>query len=236
MRRRVHAAVLQGRRAGVFIVLANKGNVMYNRLMEMQAYTGGPVACNGYLLKGPGGYVAIDAPEGFARWALEKAGKGGIRHLLLTHQHFDHVQDAAALQAATGCAVHAFSPYNRDLTLAENARAWGIPEPEPYRVDDAFGSGSQRADWGGFDWRLLYIPGHSADGMAYGLPGENAVFVGDILFAGAVGRTDFPGGSMERLMRGIREKLLALPSKTQVFSGHGPSTTLQEELAGNPYL
>lgn len=218
-------------------MLANAREVVYNAGMDVQMYTGGPVMCNGYLVKGKDGYLAIDAPEGFTAWALSRLPeKGALKHLLITHQHFDHVQDAANLQAATGCAIHAFAPYSSGLTLAENARQWGIPGPPPFQVDDAFGASKTSAGWGGLTWQLHYIPGHSTDGMAYGLPEAACAFVGDILFSGSVGRTDFPGGSMGKLIRGIREKLLPLPPKTRIFSGHGPETTLQEEILDNPYL
>ena len=80
------------------------------------------------------------------------------------------------------------------------------------------------------------VPGHAPDGVAYLLKNEACVFVGDILFAGSVGRTDFPGGSMAQLVRGIRTHLLSLDPHTEVFSGHGPSTSIGEELLNNPYI
>ncbi len=206
--------------------------------VTIQKYTGGPVACNAYLLhKGQGCFVAVDAPLGFADWVLTRLPEGAqLTDLLLTHQHFDHVQGAAELQERTGCRIHAHSPYSEDLTLAEAIRAWGMEPPAPYRVDDAFGAATAQADWGGLRWQLHHIPGHSPDGMAYGLPSEKLLFAGDILFAGSIGRTDFPGGSHAALVRGIQEKLLAHDPATEVFSGHGPSTTLQEEMLNNPYI
>ncbi len=205
--------------------------------LDFQKYTGGPVACNAYLIRGEAGYVAIDAPLGFTQWVQARLPQGAkLTELLLTHQHFDHVQDAARLQELTGCRICAHSPYSPDLTLAEAVRAWGITHPAPFRVDEMFGSSRQAANWGGLDWQLYAIPGHSPDGMAYGLEKAHCLFVGDILFAGSIGRTDFPGGSHATLVRGIREQLLGLEPATEVFSGHGPSTSIQEELLNNPYL
>ncbi len=205
--------------------------------VDIQKYTGGPVACNAYLIRGAEGWVAIDAPLGFADWVQKRLPQGDkLCTLLLTHQHFDHVQDAARLKELTGCRICAHSPYSPELTLEAAARAWGITPPAPYVVDDAFGSTRRRADWGGLSWQLHAIAGHSPDGMAYGLAEERLLFVGDILFAGSIGRTDFPGGSLSSLVRGIREQLLPLPHDTEVFSGHGPSTSIQEELLNNPYL
>lgn len=203
---------------------------------EILQYTGGPVMCNGYLVKGPEGYVAVDAPLGFAEWAAKKLPEGAqITHLLITHQHFDHVQGAAELQRRTGCRIHACKPYGRDLTLEDMARGWDIGPMEAFQVDDAFGAGKTSANWGGLDWQIYSIPGHSPDGVAYGISSEGLLFTGDILFAGSVGRTDLPGGSMRALVTGIREKLMVLDPETVVYCGHGPSTDIQEEMLSNPY-
>ncbi len=213
---------------------------MYNSghmAVDVQIYTGGPVACNACLVRGKGGYIAVDAPLGFADWVRRRLPEGAaLTDLLLTHQHFDHVDDAARLQKLTGCRIHAHSPYSPELTLSKAASAWGLEPPPPFVVDDAFGSSAATADWGGLAWTLHHIPGHSPDGMAYQLAEEELLFVGDILFAGSIGRTDFPGGSHAALVRGIREKLLALDPATAVYSGHGPDTSLQEEMLNNPYV
>lgn len=200
-------------------------------------YTGGPVACNGYLIEGTDGFIAIDAPLGFADWACRRLkGKAPLKHLLLTHQHFDHVQDAARLKEQTGCLIHACAPYSSSLTLEKVAVSWGIEPLRPYAVDDAFGSGPREARWGGLTWRIHPVPGHSPDGVAYQLAEGDCLFVGDILFAGSIGRTDFPGGSQEQLLEGIRSFLLPEAPDTLLYSGHGPSSTLGEEILHNPYL
>lgn len=205
--------------------------------INLQTYTGGPVACNAYLIEGKDGYLAIDAPLGFTSWVQQHLPSGAkLIHLLITHQHFDHVQDAALLRQQTGCQIHAYAPYSDTLTLERESRSWGyqlgIP---PFLVDDAFGNRSM-ANWGGLNWRLCHIPGHATDGMAYILPEEKMMFVGDILFAGSIGRTDFPGGSASRLVQGIRQQLMAEDPGSVIYCGHGPSTTLEEEMLNNPYL
>lgn len=203
---------------------------------RIQTYTGRSMGCNAYLIEGPEGFVLVDAPDGAAAWVARQLPAGvRLNHLLITHQHFDHVEDAAALQERFGCTVHAHSAYSPALTLEELGGAWGLPPVPAFRVDDAFGSSKSRADWGGLSWEIYHIPGHAPDGVAYLLPEENRVFVGDILFAGSVGRTDFPGGSMSQLVRGIRTHLLTLDPHTEVFCGHGPTTTIGEELLNNPY-
>ncbi len=200
-------------------------------------YTGGPVACNAYLLEGAEGYILVDAPEGTAAWLKKQLPEGAaVKHLLITHQHFDHVQGVAEVQRLTGCTVHAALPHSPELTLDAVAVRWGLAPVEAYTVDTPFGPTDSDRNWCGLDWKVFFIPGHAADGVAYYHAATNELFVGDILFAGAVGRTDFPKGSMSALIGGIRSKLLPLPPETRVYCGHGPATTIGEEAAGNPYL
>ncbi len=206
---------------------------------DIQVYTGGPCMCNGYLVKCGTGYVAIDAPLGFATWVAKKLPEGAqVTDILITHQHFDHVQGVADMVEKYNCRVHACMPYSRELTLEElAARSWGggmdVP---PFRVDNAFGTTCGSLNCGGSEWKVYHIPGHSPDGVAYELGDTEQIFCGDILFSGAVGRTDFPGGSMATLIRGIPEKRLLRPHTCVVHSGHGPDTSLEEEMLNNPYL
>ena len=220
--------------------LAKREKGIYNSRVsrKIQVYTGGSVGCNGYLISaGNECFVAVDAPAGMADWVARQLPAGSrLTHLLLTHQHFDHVEGAAELQRRTGCTIHAVAPHSRKLTLEEAAGAWGLPPVEPYTVDDVLGTAPRKADWGGLAWEIFPIAGHATDGAAYYLPEDDELFVGDILFAGSVGRTDFPGGSMSALVRGIREHLLPLPPQTTVNSGHGPATSIGEEQLNNPYI
>ena len=204
----------------------------------MEKYTGGDLMCNGYLLSGEAGeYVAVDAPEGFAEWVLNTLPQGAkLAHLLLTHQHFDHIQDAAALQAATGCCVHACAPFSAGLTLRQLASAWGLPQPADFEVHDVLGENDCELELAGLKWRAQYVPGHAAYGMVYYLPALSALFAGDVLFSGSIGRTDMPGGSQSLLVGGIRRKLMTLPPDTDVYPGHGPATSVQEEALNNPFV
>lgn len=202
-------------------------------LMKLSVYTGGFVQTNGYLVETADGNFLIDAPEGVARWA---AGKGvRVDDVLLTHQHYDHVTDAAALKAA-GARLHALEDYSKDLTLESAARGWGLPiSVVPYEVDEKFVV-SQPLEVCGVEIRLAHVPGHSPDSVTFHFPAAGVLFSGDTLFADSVGRTDLPGGSTRQLIDGILTKLLTLPDETKVFPGHGSSTTIGEEKAGNPYL
>lgn len=207
--------------------------------VTIRTYVGGITRCNGYLLAAPDGtFIAVDAPAGFAAWVRRVLPEGArLSHLLITHQHFDHVENAAALREQTGCTVHACLPPSDELCLTHVARQCGLRFCCDYKVDDVFGPSLRVADWGGWRWRISHIPGHSPDGTAYGIETEKLLFTGDILFAGAIGRTDFHGpDGMTTLVSGIRSKLFCLPDETEVLSGHGVGTTLGRERQENMYL
>lgn len=201
---------------------------------HIEAYTGGFTQTNGYLIHGPQGPVLIDAPEGVVAWL----GRKEIQPVatLLTHQHFDHVIDAAALQAA-GCPIHAFDPYSTSLTLEDAARDWGLPiSIVPFGVDEAL-AGRTMLEVAGLTFHLAHVPGHSPDSIVYRLPDLELAFCGDTLFAGSIGRTDLPGhGDHRLLLQGIARHLLSLPDSTRLYPGHGPSTTVGIERRSNPFL
>lgn len=196
-------------------------------------FTGGFVQTNGYLVPCPdGSWIAVDAPQGMAAWLRQR----GIlpAALLLTHQHYDHVEDAAAL-AAMGAKVHAWAPYSTELTLENLMRSHGMPvEVAPYPVDVLL-AGKESLELGGLRLELAHVPGHATDSVTFYLPATGELYSGDTLFAGSIGRADLPGGDPARLIEGIRGKLFALPAATLVHPGHGPSTRIGTERAENPY-
>jgi len=212
--------------------------------MEIECYTGGFFQTNGYLLRGAGGQVLVDAPEGVAAWLREKGTPLDV--LLLTHQHYDHVIDVAELKRAyPACRILAHSSYDTDLTLEtflQQSIGWAA-EVEPYRVEELL-AGRDRVEAAGQSFELSHVPGHSPDSLGYFFPGQNAcgegsvplLFGGDVLFEGGIGRTDFPHGDSELLLGGIRDKVLTLPPDTIVYPGHGPPTTVGDETRSNPFL
>ena len=201
--------------------------------MKISSYTGGMVATNGYLIETADGNLLIDAPDGIADWVSQQGVR--VDHVLLTHQHYDHVEDAAQLQAA-GAKLHAFAPYSTELTLEAAARQWGMPiSVEPYEVDELIPA-DQSLTVCGLKFAASHIPGHATDGMTFHLASADTLFSGDTLFAGSIGRTDLPGGSTEQLVSGITSHLLNLPEATRVLSGHGPETTIGRETRSNPFL
>jgi glyoxylase-like metal-dependent hydrolase (beta-lactamase superfamily II) len=203
--------------------------------MKLTIYTGGVCATNGYLVETPDGNLVVDAPEGIAAWVATRGVR--VDHLLLTHQHFDHVLDAAALQAA-GATLHAWADYSDEVTLESLSRKWGMPAPvAPYRIDRRLVADPTRPlELCGLQFSLYHIPGHAVDSLVFHLPDYQFAFSGDTLFAGSIGRTDLPGGSHQQLIDGITRHLLALPPQTRLLPGHGPATTVGEEMADNPYL
>jgi glyoxylase-like metal-dependent hydrolase (beta-lactamase superfamily II) len=202
---------------------------------DLITYTGGIAATNCHLLTLPAGVFLVDAPEGAAEWLASRGVR--VDALLLTHQHFDHVQDAAAIQAAHGCPTYAWSDYSRDLTLERlfGAVTGTSLSVSPFEVDTIL-EGRPMVIIQGLPWRLYHVPGHSEDSVAFHLEEEGILFGGDILFQGSIGRTDFPGGSFERLVRGIEGKLWPLPDETRVLPGHGPETTIGREKRENPFI
>lgn len=196
-------------------------------------FTGGFVQTNGYLFQTPdGSWIAVDAPAGMADWLRSRDIAPAA--LLLTHQHYDHVEDAAAV-AALGAKIHAWFPYSTDLTLEEMMRAYGMPVEVPSFKVDVLLEGREALEIGGCKMELAHVPGHATDSVTFFLPGSGELYSGDTLFADSIGRADLPGGNPELLIDGIRGKLFTLPESTVVFPGHGPATSIGAERAGNPY-
>lgn len=211
--------------------------------MNIECYTGGAFQTNGYLLQGPQGNVLVDAPEGVADW-LEHKGVA-INELLLTHQHYDHVVDAAALKRQQpSCQLRCHSAYDADLTLESylGRAIASIAAIESFEVDECL-EGMTAIECCGLPFEIRHVPGHSPDSLCFYLPANDdlnqsqpILLGGDVLFQGGIGRTDFPHGNTELLLSGIHEKVLTLPGNTIVYPGHGPATTVEDEEQMNPFL
>jgi hydroxyacylglutathione hydrolase len=155
--------------------------------------------------------------------------------ILITHGHFDHIGAAADLHEATGApiVVHAREV---DLLQADGGAARfgfkirSVPPP------DRLVQHGEVIGLGALSFEVRDVPGHTVGHVAYLEHRERAAFVGDVLFAGSIGRTDLPGGSYETLIASITDQLLALPDDFVVYSGHGPPTTIGAERATNPFL
>lgn len=201
--------------------------------MKIATYTGGIAATNAYYL--PEARTLVDAPEGTLTWVRDNGWDVDL--LLLTHGHFDHVWDAHAIKADTGCRV-AYHPEDRPLVmdLGAQARMFGVALDTPGLDADIELKDGAVVEAGPFSFKQLHIPGHCPGSICFYCEAEKRVFGGDVLFAGSIGRTDLPGGSTELLLEGIRKKLLVLPDATWVYPGHGPPTRIGRERLTNPFL
>jgi hydroxyacylglutathione hydrolase len=207
--------------------------------MIIETFEAGPVATNGYLVadRQGGKAVVIDAPQGVAALMVEQAGewKTPIEYLLNTHAHWDHFLDNAELLRLTGArfGIHRESA---PLLAIPQTRFFGLDlDVEPSKPDFFLEEGEVFAV-GDLKFEILHCPGHCPGSVVLFERKERAAFVGDVLFAGSIGRTDLPGGNHQLLLDGIRKKLLPLGDDVRVFSGHGPVTTIGEERRTNPFL
>ena len=153
--------------------------------------------------------------------------------ILVTHGHFDHLLGVADLAEGTGAPVH--MPEGERMLL-ESPEGRYTPPGITLRAytPDVLLEGGETVDVAGIAFEVLAVPGHSPAHIAYYADG--CLFSGDVLFAGSVGRTDLPGADWETLLGSIRTLVDTLPADTVVYPGHGPITTLGDELARNPFL
>jgi glyoxylase-like metal-dependent hydrolase (beta-lactamase superfamily II) len=198
----------------------------------------GPLGCNFYLVGDPETREAIAIDPGGDPELLDKAiASHGLKitAIVATHAHFDHVLAAEYLRERTGAPFYLHDADKPVLSwLQESGRLFlGIELPPPPDVDSSAREG-ELLTAGSAELEILHTPGHSPGSIS--LVGSGAVFSGDTLFAGSIGRTDLPGGDADALLRAVREKLFALDDEMPVFPGHGPATTLGEEKRSNPFF
>lgn len=201
--------------------------------------TVGPVAENCFVFWRAGSTEALvvdpgeDAPAILG--VLEEAGLT-VAAILLTHTHFDHVGAVAPVAKATGAPV--YCPELERHVLADIMAFVPWPGFGPFESWEAEHTvkGGERLALAGFEIDVVFTPGHSPGHVTYSVVGEHALFSGDVLFQGSVGRTDLPGGDHETLLRSIAGLLETHDDETVVFPGHMGVTTLGAERATNPFL
>jgi len=178
----------------------------------------------------PGG----DLPE--VERAITRAGVS-VDKIWLTHGHVDHVAGATDLK--TNLKVSIEGPHKDDLFLlqhvAETGRSYGIWNASNVTPDRWLEEGDQ-VRIGELTFDVLHCPGHSPGSIVYFNPVQRLAIVGDVLFAGSIGRTDLPGGDYQQLIESIKDKLLPLGDDVAIISGHGPTSTIGHERATNPFL
>jgi hydroxyacylglutathione hydrolase len=170
-----------------------------------------------------------------------------LQAIALTHAHLDHVGGVAALKKLKPTAKIILHQGDEFMYagLPEQPAWIGIPRAQwrhlgmefeqPPPVDEYWSDG-QKYSVGTLEFEVIHCPGHTPGHVVLFEPKERKVFVGDVLFAGSIGRTDLPGGSTEQLLDSIKNKLLTIGDDVEVFSGHGPTTTIGEERLTNPFL
>ena len=224
-------------------------------MIHIEHFTFNSFQTNCYVLWDEDGKCAIADP-GCASEAEIKELAGFIEEkglepecILLTHCHFDHIYGMAALAKAYEIPVHADMKemYSMQVTNDTLCKQFGFPMPEEFPIiktssDFRYAS---RAEWvaegdllhvGSLCFEVIQTPGHSKGSLCFLERNEKILLSGDTLFAGAIGRTDHPGGDYDVLMRSIFEKLLMLDGDTRVLPGHGPSSDIATERMTNPFL
>jgi hydroxyacylglutathione hydrolase len=160
-----------------------------------------------------------------------------VDKIWLTHGHVDHVGGAAELKAKLKVPIE--GPHRDDRYLLDHvvdtARMFGIDGVANVTPDRWLEEG-ERVEVGDLTFDILHCPGHSPGSVAFINAAQRLAIVGDVLFAGSIGRTDLPGGDHRQLLRSIRDKLLPLNDDVTVLSGHGPVTTIGRERATNPFI
>lgn len=203
--------------------------------MQVKTFPLGPLETNCYVLFHEGKAVAVD-PGGEPDSVVEflKKEELTLTHILITHFHFDHLYGVKALQEATDAVVIGSSG---DAALLDSevgqGGMWGFPKVPAFSFTPINEGEHTFMD---LNCKVLATPGHSAGSLSFYFADAAVVFVGDLLFYRAIGRTDLPGGDFDVLKRSVTEKIFALPPETVVYSGHGPHSSVKDEELNNPYF
>jgi hydroxyacylglutathione hydrolase len=206
--------------------------------LAVEMLTVGPIGENCFLLRREGSdrVLVVDPGEEAERILAAAAEIGTVEAILLTHCHLDHIGAVAPVAAATGAPV--YCPQIEVPLLADIMRfvPWeGFGPFESYDADETV-SGGETLELAGLELDVVFTPGHSPGHVTYSVRGEDALFSGDVLFQGSVGRVDLPGGDGPTLMASIAGLLETHPDETVVHPGHMGITTLGAERASNPFL
>lgn len=203
--------------------------------------TSGPVATNSVIAYDDEGHaVVFDAPpDSFAKVAEFVAEKGlDVGALVLTHSHWDHTADLNRFREEYGPEMIVYGHAEDEYRLERPNDYLGFPidlEFEPMSSDRHLKHGD-RLTLGGMSWHVLHAPGHTEGSICLHDETSGVVVVGDVLFAGSIGRTDLHGGDYDTLIASIHNRLMPLPDDTTVIPGHGPVTTIGQERATNPFV
>ncbi|HEY3767764.1 MAG TPA: MBL fold metallo-hydrolase [Candidatus Angelobacter sp.] len=199
----------------------------------------GPLQCNCSILGDEKTHEAMvidpgDQIEGILE--ILRQEKLTLKQIVITHAHIDHVGGAMKLKAATGAPILMNQNDYALLKMLDMQATWvGMKSPGEVQIDESVSQGCV-LKIGEIASQVIDTPGHTEGSICLYFPAEQKLIAGDTLFAGSIGRTDLPGGSMEKIMRSLHNQVLALPDETEVTPGHGPNTTISDEREMNPFL
>jgi len=209
--------------------------------MILESFVVGMLQTNCYLLGDNQTHVAVVIdPGGDSERIAQRIQRLGLNlvAILNTHGHFDHIMDAWALKQRLGGEIYLHS--KDEIIFQQSMAGMGSfvtakRSPANEKVDRDLKDG-ESLRFEPLCLQVLETPGHTPGHVSFYLSDAGVVFVGDTLFAGSIGRTDFPGGSYSQLIRSVREKIFPLDGKTAVLPGHGPKTTVEREKMSNPFF
>jgi len=203
--------------------------------MQVETFALGPLETNSYLAVEGSSAVAVDAGgDPSPMLSFLKHHGLTLTHVLLTHLHFDHTYGAKALSDATGAPILAggLDDYLLKSELGLGG-FMGLPKIQLFEYSPITEGEIQLL---GQPCRVLATPGHTLGSLSYHFPQAGVVFAGDLIFYRSIGRTDFPGGSLQTLLQSVRDKVFSLPADTAIYSGHGPETSVGDERLHNPHF
>ncbi len=208
--------------------------------LEFRGFTGGAFAENCYLVSCSATGEAVIVDPGAATPQILEVVRNEdlrLRAVYLTHAHLDHVEGLPSIHRELDVPVHL---HPADLPLyrraAEQAEAFGMRlEGELPEIDEELVPGTT-LPVGSCELEVRFTPGHAPGHVIFHAVDAGVALVGDVVFAGSIGRTDLPGGDMQQLLASIRDEILTLPDDTRLLTGHGPETTVKRERVGNPFL
>jgi glyoxylase-like metal-dependent hydrolase (beta-lactamase superfamily II) len=209
-------------------------------MIDVRMFTVGPVQENCFIVreKDSGTALIVDPGEEADRLlkAVDELGIGKVEAILVTHTHFDHVGAVAPVAQATGAPVYCPELERDVLANIMDYVPWpGFGPFESYEADHTV-AGGETLELAGMKLEVLFTPGHSPGHVTYAIRDERALFSGDVLFQGSVGRVDLPGGDWPTLLASIQSLVDEFEPETVVYPGHMGITTLERERATNPFL